>query len=149
MQSYARKCFKLQYYFEFPGGGSRSFVDSRRTSGESRRTVEGGKMSERVGTGPAPEEATTMAEVRAAIDAIDRDIVTLLGRRMRWIEAAGRIKPERGAVRDQWRKDDVHAKVEAEAEKHHFPPALLREIYELLMEGSIAHEFEVFDARGY
>ncbi len=127
----------------------RSFVDSRRTTGESRRTVEGGEMSEHVGKAPAAEQATTMAEVRSAIDAIDRDIVTLLGRRMRWIEAAGRIKPERGAVRDQWRKDDVHAKVRAEAEKHDFPPALLREIYELLMEGSIAHEFEVFDARGY
>lgn len=106
-------------------------------------------MSEGSGIGPRPEEATNMAQVRSAIDAIDRDIVALLGRRMRWIEAAGRIKPERGAVRDQWRKDDVHAKVEAEAEKHDFPPALLREVYELLMEGSIAHEFTVFDARGY
>ena len=96
-----------------------------------------------------PDRACTMAEVRAAIDAIDRDIVALLGQRMRWIEAAGRIKPERGAVRDQWRKDDVHAKVKAEAEKHDFPPALLRELYEVLMEGSIAHEFETFDKRGY
>lgn len=85
--------------------------------------------------------------MRSAIDAIDRDIVALLGRRMRWIEAAARIKPDRAAVRDQWRKDDVHAKVQAEAERHDFPPELLRDIYEILMEGSIAHEFAVFDAR--
>ncbi len=104
-------------------------------------------MSEQGDIGP--ERAQSMAEVRYAIDAIDREIVALLGRRMRWIEAAGRIKPERGAVRDQWRKDDVHAKVRAEAERHDFPPVLLRDIYETLMEGSIAHEFEIFDARGY
>lgn len=98
---------------------------------------------------PDPAAARDMGEVRAAIDALDREIVALLGRRMRWIEAAGRIKPARGAVRDQWRKDDVHAKVRAEAERHNFPAGLLFDLYETLMEGSIAHEFEVFDARGY
>jgi isochorismate pyruvate lyase len=93
-----------------------------------------------------PASATTMQEVRAAIDAIDREIVALLGRRMRWIEAAARVKPDRGAVRDQWRKQDVHAKVRAEAVRHDFPPVLLEQVYETLMEGSIAHEFETFDA---
>lgn len=94
-----------------------------------------------------PSAATGMDEVRASIDAIDREIVALLGRRMRWIERAGEIKPSREAVRDEWRKRDVQAKVRAEAEKHHFPPALLADLYETLMEGSIAHEFAVFDAR--
>lgn len=96
-----------------------------------------------------PAAATTMAEVRASIDSIDREIVALLGRRMRWIERAGQIKPNREAVRDQWRKDDVHAKVRAEAARHDFPPALLHDVYEVLMEGSIAHEFEIFDARDH
>lgn len=91
--------------------------------------------------------ATTMEKVRASIDAIDREIVALLGRRMRWIERAGQIKPDREAVRDEWRKQDVQAKVRAEAEKHDFPPALLHDVYETLMEGSIAHEFTVFDSR--
>lgn len=94
-----------------------------------------------------PGLATAMEEVRASIDAIDREIVALLGRRMRWIERAGQIKPNRAAVRDEWRKQDVHAKVGAEAEKHHFPSALLHDVYEILMEGSIAHEFKIFDAR--
>ena len=94
-----------------------------------------------------PSSATTMGQVRIGIDALDREIVALLGRRMRWIEQAGRIKPDREAVRDEARKQDVHAKVRAEAEKHDFPPALLHELYEVLMEGSIAHEFAVFDTR--
>ncbi len=94
-----------------------------------------------------PAAATTMDEVRASIDAIDREMVALLGRRMRWIERAGEIKPNRDAVRDEWRKQDVHAKVRAEASKHDFPPELLHDVYEILMEGSIAHEFEIFDRR--
>ena len=94
-----------------------------------------------------PAAATTMDEVRASIDAIDREMVALLGRRMRWIERAGQIKPNRETVRDEWRKQDVHAKVRAEAARHDFPPALLHDVYEVLMEGSIAHEFEIFDRR--
>ena len=94
-----------------------------------------------------PGLATTMAEVRGSIDAIDREIVALLARRMRWIERAGQIKPNRGAVRDEWRKQDVHSKVQAEAGKHDFPGDLLHDLYEVLMEGSIAYEFTVFDER--
>ncbi len=94
-----------------------------------------------------PAAATTMDEVRASIDAIDREMVALLGRRMRWIERAGQIKPNRDSVRDEWRKQDVHAKVRAEASKHGFPPGLLHDVYEVLMEGSIAHELEIFDRR--
>ena len=94
-----------------------------------------------------PAAAANMDEVRASIDAIDREMVALLGRRMRWIERAGQIKPNRDSVRDEWRKQDVHAKVRAEASKHDFPQALLRDVYEVLMEGSIAHELEIFDRR--
>ncbi|KAH0605328.1 uncharacterized protein H6S33_004550 [Morchella sextelata] len=90
---------------------------------------------------------TTMAEVRIGIDDLDRRIVTLLGDRMRYIEAAARIKPSRKAVRDEWRKQDVITKAAVQAEKVNFPPELVRNIYEVLVEGSIAHEFTKFDAR--
>jgi len=92
-------------------------------------------------------ECASMEDVRFAIDALDRDIVALFGQRMRYIEAAARIKPDRGAVRDEARKADVIAKACAEATKVDFPEALTRQIYEILVEGSIAHEFEAFDRR--
>ena len=57
-----------------------------------------------------PESCTTMAEVRAGIDALDRQLVTLIAERLRYIAAAARIKPDRGRVRDEWRKADVLAK---------------------------------------
>jgi len=43
---------------------------------------------------------------------------------MRFIEAAARIKPERSAVRDQWRVDDVLTKVGETADKVRSAPAI-------------------------
>ncbi len=92
-------------------------------------------------------DCTTMAEVRAAIDALDTLIVSLLAERMRYIEAAGRIKPDRGAVRDEVRKAAVIAHAVKVAHDRGFPPKLAYRLYDMLVEGSIAHEFDIFDAR--
>ena len=51
---------------------------------------------------PGPD-CTTMAEVRAGVDALDRELVALLRRRFDYMDAAARIKPERGQVRDEAR----------------------------------------------
>ena len=93
-----------------------------------------------------PQDCSSMAEVREGVDAVDRAIVALLQRRFGYMDAAARIKPDRAAVRDQWRKDDVHAKVRAEAERLGLPADRLERVWEELMEQSIAHEFERFDA---
>lgn len=94
----------------------------------------------------APHDCTTMAEVREGVDAVDRALVALLERRFGYMDAAARIKPDRGAVRDEWRKADVHAKVRAEAERLGLPAERLERVWEELMEQSIAHELEQFDA---
>ena len=96
----------------------------------------------------AAEACTSMDEVRAAIDALDARIVTLLAERMRYIEAAARIKPERAAVRDEARKSEVIDHAAAIAQARGFPAELARALYDMLVEGSIAHELAVFDARG-
>jgi len=92
-------------------------------------------------------ECTDMSEVRAAIDALDTLIVSLLAERMRYIEAAARIKPSRDAVRDEVRKAEVIAHAVKVANDRGFPPRLAYRLYDMLVEGSIAHEFEAFDAR--
>jgi isochorismate pyruvate lyase len=93
-----------------------------------------------------PEHCTTMIEVRAGVDAVDREVVALLKRRFAYMEAAARIKPDRSAVRDEARKADVLAKVRATAEQLQLPrPDLAEALYEQLVEASIAYEFEVFD----
>ena len=94
-----------------------------------------------------PAHCKTMAEVRAGVDALDEEIVTLLGRRMRFMEAAARIKPERARVRDEPRKAAVIAHAREAAARVGFPPDLARAIYETLVEGSIAYELACFDRR--
>ncbi|RYG96809.1 MAG: chorismate mutase [Alphaproteobacteria bacterium] len=96
---------------------------------------------------PVPAaDCTDMAQVRAAIDGLDTLIVSLLAERMRYIEAAARIKPSRDTVRDEVRKAAVIAHAVKVADDRGFPPKLAYKLYDMLVEGSIAHEFEMFDA---
>ena len=69
-----------------------------------------------------PTDCTTMIEVRAGVDDVDRQIVVLLKRRFGYMDAAARIKADRDAVRDEWRKADVLAKVDASADRRRSRP---------------------------
>lgn len=93
----------------------------------------------------APAGCTTMTEVRAGVDDVDRAIVALLARRFGYMDAAARIKPDRASVRDEWRKADVLAKVDAIAAAAGIDSDLVTRLYEDLIETSIAYEMEVFD----
>jgi isochorismate pyruvate lyase len=86
-----------------------------------------------------------MAEVRFGVDRLDEEIVGLLAERFRYMDAAARIKPERSAVRDEERKAQVLANVVRAAEGQGAPPAAIAELYERLVEASIAYEFDRFD----
>jgi len=92
-----------------------------------------------------PPDCTTMTEVRAGVDDVDRQLVALIARRFGYMDAAARIKPDRSAVRDEWRKADVKAKVDRAAEAAGVDRALMSRLYEDLIETSIAHELEEFD----
>jgi isochorismate pyruvate lyase len=92
-----------------------------------------------------PEQCQTMHQVRAGVDDVDRQVVALFRRRFGYMDAAARIKPDRSAVRDEWRKADVLAKVDAAAAELGVDRALMARLYEDLVETSIAHELEVFD----
>jgi isochorismate pyruvate lyase len=94
-----------------------------------------------------PEECSTMADVRHGIDALDARIVALIGERFRYIEAAARIKDHRDAVRDEARKAQVIDHAARVARESGVPEVLIRQIYELLVEASIAHELDYFDGR--
>ena len=92
-----------------------------------------------------PADCTTMTEVRAGVDDVDRRIVELLKHRFGYMDAAARIKPNREAVRDEWRKADVLTKVDAAAAGFGLDRRLVARLYEDLIETSIAHEMGEFD----
>ena len=93
-----------------------------------------------------PEACKNMTEVRAGVDAVDRALVALLARRFGYMDAAARIKPERGHVRDEARKAEVIRNVRGHARVAGIPEMPVGEIWELLVEASIAYEFTAFDA---
>jgi len=92
-----------------------------------------------------PDDCTTMAEVRAGVDALDRELVALLATRFGYMRAAARIKPSRDAVRDEARKASVIAAAVTEAEARGIPGDVVGDIWERLVEGSIAYEFTEWD----
>lgn len=93
------------------------------------------------------ETAETMADVRYEIDRIDRVLVAILAERQSFMDAAARIKPNRGAVRDTWRIEDVVTKVLAECEKQGLSPAIAEPVWRTLIDRCIAYEFGSYDAR--
>jgi isochorismate pyruvate lyase len=94
-----------------------------------------------------PEACTTMAEVRTGVDAVDRALVTLLARRFGYMDAAARIKPERDQVRDEARKAQVIANARLHARSAGIPEQAVADLWEQLVEASIAYELETFDRR--
>ena len=119
---------------------------------QRRRGCHGARFRRRRGSGsrPAmiePEQCRTMAEVRAGVDALDERIIALLAVRTRFMDAAARIKERRDQVRDEPRKAAVIAHARAVATREGMPPAIAGAVYETLVEASIAHELERFDAR--
>lgn len=86
-----------------------------------------------------------MADVRAGVDSLDRELVALLAERFRFMDAAARIKPSRAQVRDETRKAQVIANARAEAEQLGLDPQVVAQLWETLVEASIAHEFEQWD----
>lgn len=94
---------------------------------------------------PGPD-CMTMAEVREGVDQVDRELIALLTRRFGYMDAAARIKPERGQVRDEARKRQVIANARAAAAAAGLPADAVAALWDALVEASIAYELEAFDA---
>lgn len=92
-----------------------------------------------------PEDCTDMREVRIGVDATDRELMALLGRRFGYMRAAARIKQSRETVRDEERKAAVIAAVADDARARGLPGEKIAELWDVLVETSIAYELEEWD----
>lgn len=93
----------------------------------------------------APADCTTMTQVREGVDALDRALVALLAQRQGYMDAAARIKPDRGVVRDEARIEQVVANVKAAARKAGLSEAIAEPVWRLLIDRCIAYEFDAWD----
>jgi isochorismate pyruvate lyase len=96
---------------------------------------------------PRPDQCQTMRDVRRGVDAADRALVELLAVRFAYMRAAARIKPNRSNVRDEDRKAEVIANARAEAEALGLPAEIIADLWERLVEGSIAYELAEWDRK--
>ena len=86
-----------------------------------------------------------MNDVRAGVDATDRALITLLTRRYGYMRAAARIKTDRDAVRDEERKREVVEAVRRQAELSGLPASDISDLWNRLVESSIAYELAEWD----
>jgi isochorismate pyruvate lyase len=100
------------------------------------------RMSE---TPPQPEDCSTMTEVRVGVNATDAALVALLERRFGYMRAAARIKQSRDAVRDEQRKAEVVEAVRKAAVAAGLPADELAQLWDQLVELSIAYELAEWD----
>ena len=87
-----------------------------------------------------------MAQVRAGVDQLDRELIALLAHRFGYMDAAARVKADRGIVRDNVRKAQVIDNVRGHARAAGIPESVVANVWEALVEGSIAYELDRFDA---
>jgi isochorismate pyruvate lyase len=82
-----------------------------------------------------PADCTDMAEVRAGVDDVDG-----------YMDAAARIKQDRETVRDEVRKAQVISNARKAALDLRIPQDVIADMWETLVEGSIAYEYGRWDA---
>lgn len=112
--------------------------------GQAQNTSESDTIA--AGCAPVPPaDCRTMTEVRAGVDAVDRALMALLAERFAFMTAAARIKPSRADVRDEARKRQVIDNARADAAARGLPADAVADIWDRLVEASIAYEFEAFD----
>ena len=88
-----------------------------------------------------------MAQVRAGIDELDAEIVALLAKRFRFVDAAARVKQSRAEVRDERRISEVIERVRRLARDAGAPEQLVARFYEQMIETAIAIELRCFDTK--
>ena len=87
-----------------------------------------------------PENCTKIEDIRQAIDALDREIVGLIGRRSRYVEAAARFKTGESSVRAPERQQAMLLERRIWAEEENLDPDMIEKMYRDLVSHFVNHE---------
>jgi isochorismate pyruvate lyase len=93
-----------------------------------------------------PAQCQTMSDVRAAIDALDDQLVALLASRVGYVERAAALKPALGIpARAPDRVAQVLSRVEAQAAACGLPKDLADRLWRLMIDWAINHEHKLMN----
>lgn len=89
-----------------------------------------------------PEDCEGVEDVRRGIDAIDREIIALIGERARYVEAAARFKKGESDVRAPERQRAMLAECRRWAEEENLDPGVIEKLYRDLVDHFVAREMD-------
>ena len=94
-----------------------------------------------------PAQCEDMASIRADVNAIDREILRLLGRRLEYVRSAVRFKPDEESIRrpDHWER--FFAQRRAWGEQEGYDPEVIEAIYKRLYEYTVQVQLELHRSR--
>ncbi len=90
----------------------------------------------------SPAECSSIEEVRAAIDALDQEIVDRLGLRFEYVRAITRFKKTEADVRAPARRQHVLTERRAWAAAAGIDPEVIEQVYVLLIDHFVAEEMK-------
>jgi isochorismate pyruvate lyase len=94
-----------------------------------------------------PSACRDLADIRAAVNAIDRDLVRLLARRQRYALAALRFKHDRTSIGDPRHRKAMFAQRKAWAERGGLNPKMTQKIFQAIVDESKRLHLAGFRAR--
>ncbi|QTF08271.1 isochorismate lyase [Brenneria izadpanahii] len=88
----------------------------------------------------APESCSDMGEIRAEIDALDREVIQLLSQRFAYVKSAARFKKNPDQVQAKARFESMLAQRRTWAENAELNPDVIEKMYRDLVTWFIAEE---------
>jgi isochorismate pyruvate lyase len=90
-----------------------------------------------------PEECQSIEEVRAEIDALDKQIISLLGRRFSFVKEIVKYKSNKNEIVAQERYDEVIRSRRELAQMNNLSPDVIEQIYRMLIAHFIEEEHKI------
>ena len=90
----------------------------------------------------APDDCASIEDVRLAIDALDSEIIALIGRRARYVEAAAHLKTGESSVRAPERREAMLKERRRWAEEEGLSPEVIEAVYETLVSYFVDRELD-------
>ena len=93
------------------------------------------------------EKCISMEEIRADVNAIDREILRLLGLRLAYVQSAVRFKFNEESIKHPNHWESFYAQRRAWGEEEGYAPDVIESLYRRLYEYTIKVQLEIYSSK--